>query len=120
MLSVFKILLSALVLKTLVLSCSISNSYDLTFYVTSSTNDMITCGSNSAVKAVITSYSINGPPVLPSIWDTYTSNSVYRCVMTKYFFIPGIPTGAVVDVFTDDSTTMKINDLQVSSVSTTA
>ncbi|OMJ65105.1 hypothetical protein SteCoe_39283 [Stentor coeruleus] len=81
---------------------------------------MITCGSNSAVKAVITAYSINGPPVLPSIWDTYTSNSVYRCVMTKYFFIPGTPTGAVVDVFTDDYTTMKINDIQVSSISTTS
>lgn len=119
MLLIFKILLSAIALKTFVLSCSISNTHDLTFFVTSSTNDWITCGTNQAVKAILTSYSINGPPVLTSIWDTYTSNSIYHCVMTKYFFIPGNPTGALVDVFTDDYTTMKINDVQVSAISTT-
>ncbi|OMJ89997.1 hypothetical protein SteCoe_7788 [Stentor coeruleus] len=114
----FKIFFLAIALRTLVLSCPLARTYDLTFFVTSSTNDMIACGSNAAVNAVITYYSISGPPILPAIWDTYTSNSVYHCTMTKYFFVPGRPTGALVDVFTDDYTTMKINDVQVSTIST--
>jgi hypothetical protein len=119
MLSIFKVLFSTTALNILVSGCPLAKTYDLTFFVMSSTNDILTCGSNPAVNAVISFYSIPGLPVLPSIWDTYTSDSFYHCIMTKYFFVPGIPTGALADVFTDDYTTMKINDVQVSTISPT-
>lgn len=119
MLSIFKVFFSAIALKTLVLSCPLGKTYDLTFFVISSTNDIVTCSSSPAVNAVITAHPIYGPPVLTSIWDTYSTSSAYHCVMTKYFFVPGIPTGALADVYADDYVTMKINDVLVSTISNT-
>ncbi|OMJ65314.1 hypothetical protein SteCoe_38508 [Stentor coeruleus] len=80
---------------------------------------MIACNSNAAVNAVIVSYLILESQELPLIWDNSQAQGVYHCELTKYFFVPGIPTGALVDVFTDDYTAMKINDVEVSSISTT-
>lgn len=118
--SILKILLLTIALKTLVLSCSITSSYDLTFFVISSTNHWVTCGTNPLEKAIMSGYFLIADPYMPLIWGTYRSSSAYHCEMTKYFFVSGIPTGALVNVFTDDYTIMKINDVQVSSISTSA
>lgn len=72
-------------MKILVSSCDISRTYDLTFFIASSTNDILTCGTNSPVNAVIISHIINDFLALPSIWDTYTSTSPYHCLITKTF-----------------------------------
>ncbi|OMJ65313.1 hypothetical protein SteCoe_38507 [Stentor coeruleus] len=115
-----KVAFLAIVLRTLVSSCPLGKTYDLTFFVISSSNDMIACNSKPAVNAVITSYSISESPSLPLIWNVSATDDAYDCELTKYFFVSGIPTGALVDVFTDDFTIMKINDVQVSSISTTS
>ncbi|OMJ75641.1 hypothetical protein SteCoe_25163 [Stentor coeruleus] len=115
----FRIFISAFTITTLVSNSDLSRTYDLTFFVISSTNDILTCGTNSPVNAVISSYTLKDFPALPMIWDTYTCSTSYHCLMTKYFFVPGRPTGALVDVYSDDFIVMKINDVLVSTVSTT-
>lgn len=114
--SFFGLLASILIQKALGNSCSIGSNYNLTFYVSSSTSDTLTCNGNSPKNAVITDYSINGPPKLTSIWDTKTSNSNYHCLLTKEFYFPGRLSSAFIDVFTDDYTSMKINNKEVSEI----
>ncbi|OMJ75642.1 hypothetical protein SteCoe_25164 [Stentor coeruleus] len=94
-------------------SCPTGLNFDLTFYVTSSTNDYLACNSKLEAKAVLSDTKITG---LTSIWDTSTTNNVYHCLLTKYFYVPGILISASVDVFTDDTTTMFINDVKVSEI----
>ncbi|OMJ89987.1 hypothetical protein SteCoe_7776 [Stentor coeruleus] len=113
-----RILILIIALKALVKSCPLSRTYDLTFFITSSTNDVLTCSTRSAVYAVVSPYAISSPPVMTSIWDSTSDQNSYHCIMTKYFFVPGRPTAATIDEFTDDYVTIKINDVQVAAIST--
>lgn len=85
---------------------------DLTFYVMSSTNDELTCNSKTA-KAVLSDNKILQLPGLTSIWDVNKARSIYHCYLNKSFYVPGRPVSATVDVFTDDTTTMFINDVNI-------
>ncbi|OMJ89989.1 hypothetical protein SteCoe_7778 [Stentor coeruleus] len=102
-------------------SCSTGKIYDLTYYFESSTNDILTCDNRAPVKAVSPGiYALNGPPALASIWDSKTNTNAYHCTMTEYFFIPALPYYVLITTFGDDYITVKINDVQVSEISTTA
>lgn len=116
--SFFNLILASLALKAFSSTC-FQNTYNLTFYVTGSVKDILICGTNAPTNAVLTNYINNGPPKLNYFWDGISGDGFYHCLMTKYFYVPGRPTGALVDVLTDDITTMKINDIEVSALSTT-
>lgn len=111
--------ITILAFKAFAESCSSSSVPDLTFYISSSINDTITCSTRNPVNAVISPKNINGPPALPSIWDSTTDINVYHCLLTKYFFVPGRPTSVIFDGFADDYLTLIINNFQVSEISST-
>ncbi|OMJ80580.1 hypothetical protein SteCoe_19122 [Stentor coeruleus] len=110
----------ALALKNLEATCVTSKTYDLTSYTESSTNVILTCGTNSPVNAVISKYPIIGPQTLVSIWNIYDGDALYHCTMTEYFFVPAVISSVIIDEFADDYILLKINDVQVTEIPTTA
>ncbi|OMJ89988.1 hypothetical protein SteCoe_7777 [Stentor coeruleus] len=105
--------------KAFATSCTNSNASNLTFYILSSTNDILTCSTRSPVNAVLSPYLISKFPDLISIWDSPKDTNIYHCLMTKYFFVPGRLINAVLDGFADDTMTIIINEFQVSEFSNT-
>ncbi|OMJ80582.1 hypothetical protein SteCoe_19124 [Stentor coeruleus] len=109
----YKLFIFTLALKNLEASCISSKTYDLTFYIESSTSNILTCDGRSPVNAALT-WPINGPPILVSIWDVPTNEYAYHCTMTEYFFIPAAAVSVLIDTFADNFITMKLNDVDVS------
>ncbi|OMJ80581.1 hypothetical protein SteCoe_19123 [Stentor coeruleus] len=103
----------ALALKNLEATCVTSKTYDLTFYIESSTNIILTCGTNSPVSAVLSKYPIIGPQILPSIWDSYDGEVLYHCTLTEYFFVPAVISSAIIDTCADDYISLKLHHLKI-------
>lgn len=119
-----------IVLITEVLGCSITRTIDLKFIVASLIDDLVTsttsfdpliCDGRSAVYGVkTTEFTPSLTPSLIYIWDVSDANTLYSCTMSKSFFVPGRITAATFDVYCDDYILVKINDVQVTEISTTA
>lgn len=112
---IYQLLIFIFTLESLEAACISDKVYDLTFYIESNTNAILTCDNRSPVNAVL-SYPINGPPVLVSIWDFYPITSNYHCEMIEYFFIAAQIISATIDTYSDDVVTVKINDVQVTEI----
>ncbi|OMJ77544.1 hypothetical protein SteCoe_22837 [Stentor coeruleus] len=115
---------------TQVLSCTLTRTIDLKYYISSLINepstsdtsfDSLTCDGKPIVYGVLTTESVStSSPKLILIWDVGHTTSIYSCTMSKSFFVPGRLTDAMFDIFVDDFVLVKINDVQVSEISTTA
>lgn len=112
------------------LGCSMTRTIDLKFIITSIIDDLVTsdtsfdqvvCDGRSAVYGVkTTEITAASTPTLTYIWDVGHATSLYSCSMSKSFFVPGRIIAATLDVYSDDYILVKINDVQVTEVSTTA
>lgn len=115
---------------TQVLGCTLTRTIDLKYYISSvideykssdATFDLLTCAGRSNVYGVKTTentYTII--PELTLIWDVSQGFSEYTCTMSKSFFVPGRLTAATFNIFADDFAHIKINNIQVIEISTTA
>lgn len=117
---VYVTLILVLILKTIEATCVTSKTFDLTFYIESSTNIILTCGTNSPVNAVISKHIIVENPKLIAIWDSYDGEPLYHCILTEYFFVPAAIVSAKITEYADDYITVKINDIEVSEIPSTA
>ena len=112
-----------IVLLAQALGCSFTRSYDLRFYVTSLIDDLVTsitsfdplvCDGRVAVYELKTAATTpTTSPKMRYIWDITSPTYVYKCTMSKSFFVPGRLTAATMDIFGDDLVLVKINNVQI-------